>query len=171
REIDRERDIDEMVRLYALIWNRFVASQMKPAVYDQTTVDIAAGRLGLRATGQVLKFPGYTQVYIESEEETGSSEESEARTLPPREEGEPVRLQDIKPEQHFTQPPPRFTEASLVKELEERGIGRPSTYANFLSTIQDRGYVEKRESRFFPTELAPLVNDLLLASLPHILVV
>src|SRR5262245_437815 len=169
REIGRERDIDEMVRLYALIWNRFVASQMKPAVYDQTTVDIAAGRLGLRATGQVLKFPGYTQVYTESAEETGASEESEDRTLPALSEGEVVRLSEVKPEQHFTQPPPRFTEASLVKELEERGIGRPSTYANILSTIQDRGYVEKREGRFWPTELGKLVNELLVGSFPDIL--
>jgi len=169
RGVDHERDVDDLVKLYALIWNRFVASQMKPAVYDQTTVDIAAGRLGLRATGQVMKFAGYTQVYTESAEETGASEESEDRTLPALSEGEVVRLSEVKPEQHFTQPPPRFTEASLVKELEERGIGRPSTYANILSTIQDRGYVEKREGRFWPTELGKLVNELLVGSFPDIL--
>src|SRR5262249_58667238 len=105
----------------------------------------------------------------ESAEEAGASEESEDRTLPALSEGEVVKLLEVKPEQHFTQPPPRFTEASLVKELEERGIGRPSTYANILSTIQDRGYVEKREGRFWPTELGKLVNELLVGSFPDIL--
>jgi DNA topoisomerase-1 len=165
---DRQRDIDDLVKLYALIWNRFVACQMRPAIYDQTTVDISAGRLGLRATGQILKFPGYTAVYTESSEETGEAE-AEDRTLPPLQPGQELKLLEVKPEQHFTQPPPRFTEASLVKELEERGIGRPSTYANILSTIQDRGYVEKREARFFPTELGSLVNELLVAAFPDIL--
>jgi DNA topoisomerase-1 len=165
---DRERDIDDLVKLYTLIWNRFVACQMKPAIYDQTTVDIAAGRLGLRASGQVLKFPGYTQIYTESAEETGEAVEEADKTLPPLEEGQTVKLLEVKPEQHFTQPPPRFTEASLVKELEERGIGRPSTYANILSTIQDRGYVEKKEGRFWPTELGKLVNELLVAAFPDI---
>jgi DNA topoisomerase-1 len=168
REDDRERDMEDFVRLYTIIWNRFVACQMKPAIYDQTTVDISAGRLGLRATGQVMKFPGYTAAYTESAEETGEGD-SEDRTLPPLKEGDPVKLLEVSPEQHFTQPPPRFTEASLVKELEERGIGRPSTYANILSTIQDRGYIEKREARFFPTELGSLVNELLVGSFPDIL--
>ena len=165
---EKLRDVEDHVRLYQLIWNRFIACQMKPAIYDQTAIDIAAGRYGLRANGQVLKFPGYTQVYTESAEETGEAEEGD-RTLPPIEEGETLKLHKIDPEQHFTQPPPRFSEASLVKELEEKGIGRPSTYANILSTIQDRGYVEKREGRFHPTTLGTKVNDLLVESFPDIL--
>ncbi len=166
---EKLRDVEDHVRLYQLIWNRFIACQMKPAVYDQTTVDISAGRYGLRATGQVLKFAGYTAVYTESAEETGDAEEDKALTLPELSEGETLRVHKIDPEQHFTQPPPRFTEASLVKELEEKGIGRPSTYANILSTIQDRGYVDKREGRFHPTTLGTKVNDLLVESFPDIL--
>jgi DNA topoisomerase-1 len=141
---------------------------MKPAVYDQTTVDVTAGRFGLRASGQVLKFAGYTAVYSESAEETGEAEEGDG-TLPDLTQGETLRVYKIDPEQHFTQPPPRFSEASLVKELEEKGIGRPSTYANILSTIQDRGYVEKKEGRFHPTTLGTKVNDLLVESFPDIL--
>jgi DNA topoisomerase-1 len=166
---EKLRDVEDHVRLYQLIWNRFIACQMKPAVYDQTSIDIKAARYGLRANGQVLKFAGYTQVYTESAEETGESEEDGDRTLPPIAEGETVRVHKIDPEQHFTQPPPRFSEASLVKELEEKGIGRPSTYANILSTIQDRGYVEKKEGRFHPTTLGTKVNDLLVESFPDIL--
>ena len=164
-------DIDDYVKLYTLIWNRFVACQMTPAVYDQTAVDIARGKAMLRATGQVLKFAGYTQVYVESEtdDEATAKADSEDKLLPPLSEGEAITLLEIKPEQHFTQPPPRFTEASLVKELEEKGIGRPSTYAAIMSTIQDRGYVEKREGRFFPTDLGSLVNDLLVEAFPDIL--
>ncbi len=165
---EKLRDAEDHVRLYTLIWNRFVACQMKPAVYDQTTVDIAAGRHGLRASGQVLKFAGYTAVYTESSEETGEADEG-ALNLPELIEGETLRVHKIDPEQHFTQPPPRFTEASLVKELEEKGIGRPSTYANILSTIQDRGYVEKREGRFHPTTLGTKVNELLIESFPDIM--
>ncbi len=181
---DREklRDVEDHVRLYQLIWNRFVACQMKPAIYDQTAVDVAAGRAELRATGQVLKFAGFTAVYEESIEDaptgtgtgtptgTGTEEEQFAEgMLPELNEGEPLKMLDVNPEQHFTQPPPRFTEASLVKELEEKGIGRPSTYANILSTIQDRGYVEKKEGRFHPTTLGTKVNDLLVESFPDIL--
>jgi DNA topoisomerase-1 len=181
---EKLRDVEDHVRLYQLIWNRFVACQMRPAVYDQTTVDVAAAGplrnaqggersepqrvFGLRATGQVLKFAGYTAVYSESAEETGEEEEG-AGTLPELAEGEPLTLQQVEPEQHFTQPPPRFSEASLVKELEDKGIGRPSTYANILSTIQDRGYVEKREGRFYPTTLGTKVNDLLVEAFPDIL--
>jgi DNA topoisomerase-1 len=166
---EKLRDVEDHVRLYQLIWNRFIACQMKPAVYDQTTVDIAAGRYGLRANGQVLKFAGYTAVYAESVEETGETDEASDGTLPELTEGETLKVHKIDPEQHFTQPPPRFTEASLVKELEEKGIGRPSTYANILSTIQDRGYCEKREGRFHPTTLGTKVNDLLVDSFPDIL--
>jgi DNA topoisomerase I len=167
---ERLRDVEDHVRLYQLIWNRFIACQMRPAIYDQTAVDVAAGRYVLRANGQVLKFAGYTAVYHESAEETGESAEDETdRTLPDIQEGETLKLHKIDPEQHFTQPPPRFSEASLVKELEEKGIGRPSTYANILSTIQDRGYVEKKEGRFHPTTLGTKVNDLLVESFPDIL--
>ena len=168
-------EASDLVKLYTLIWNRFVACQMAPAVYDQTTVDIACGRAVLRATGQILKFPGFTAVYSESEgdDEPAARPDTEARAetdklLPPMAVGDPITLDAIRPEQHFTQPPPRFTEASLVKELEEKGIGRPSTYATILSTIVDRGYVEKRERRFFPTELGTLVNGLLVESFPGI---
>jgi DNA topoisomerase-1 len=166
---EKLRDVDDHVRLYQLIWNRFIACQMRPAIYDQTAVDIKAGRYTLRANGQVLKFAGYTAVYTESAEETGETDEEGDRSLPALNEGETLQLHKVLPEQHFTQPPPRFSEASLVKELEEKGIGRPSTYANILSTIQDRGYVEKREGRFHPTTLGTKVNDLLVESFPDIL--
>ncbi len=164
-------DNEDLLKLYTLIWNRFVACQMTPAVYDQTAVDIAAGRATLRATGQILKFAGFTQVYLESEsdDEAAQKAEEQDKLLPSLSEGEALALKSVRPEQHFTQPPPRFTEASLVKELEEKGIGRPSTYATIMSTIQDRGYAEKREGRFFPTELGTLVNDLLVGSFPDIL--
>ncbi|HSR96548.1 MAG TPA: type I DNA topoisomerase [Kofleriaceae bacterium] len=161
---------NELTKLYTLIWQRFVASQMVPAVYDATTVDLDRGRAVLRATGQVMKFAGYTKVYEVAETDDAKAEAAESadRLLPPLEVGDPVVLESIRPEQHFTQPPPRFSEASLVKELEERGIGRPSTYASIMSTIVDRGYVEKREARFFPTELGILVNGLLVESFPEI---
>ncbi|HEX2685202.1 MAG TPA: type I DNA topoisomerase [Kofleriaceae bacterium] len=160
----------ELIKLYTLIWQRFVASQMVPAIYDATTVDIDRGQAVLRATGQVMKFAGYTKVYEVAETDDAKAEAAESadRLLPPVEVGEVIRLESVRPEQHFTQPPPRFSEASLVKELEERGIGRPSTYASIMSTIVDRGYVEKRESRFFPTELGVLVNGLLVESFPEI---
>src|SRR5262249_35124991 len=129
------------------------------------------GRATLRATGQILKFAGFTRIYLEAEtdDEAAQRAEEQDRVLPELAEGETVRLVDVRPEQHFTQPPPRFTEASLVKELEEKGIGRPSTYAAIMSTIQDRGYAEKREGRFFPTELGTLVNDLLVTAFPDII--
>jgi DNA topoisomerase-1 len=161
----------DLVRLYTLVWNRFVACQMAPAVYDQTTVDLARGRAMMRATGQVMKFAGYTAVYTEQESDDEAAEKAadSDRLLPPLAEGDAVELTEVRPEQHFTQPPPRFTEASLVKELEEKGIGRPSTYAAILSTIVDRGYVDRRERRFFPTELGTLVNQLLVESFPEII--
>ncbi|HEX8112957.1 MAG TPA: type I DNA topoisomerase, partial [Kofleriaceae bacterium] len=160
----------ELIKLYTLIWQRFVASQMVPAVYDATTVDLDRGQAVLRATGQVMKFAGYTKVYEVAETDDAKAEAAEAadRLLPPLEIGHVIKLESIRPEQHFTQPPPRFSEASLVKELEERGIGRPSTYASIMSTIVDRGYVEKRDARFFPTELGILVNGLLVESFPEI---
>lgn len=161
-----ERDA---LRLYELIWKRFVASQMRPAVYDQTAFDIESGRFLLRATGQVLRFPGFIAVYLEGEDEVAEKDEEENPTLPLLKQGETLKLLKLEPHQHFTQPPPRFTEASLVKELEEKGIGRPSTYASIMSVIQDKGYVAKQEGRFHPSHLGRLVNDLLIASFPAIL--
>ena len=160
----------ELIKLYTLIWQRFVASQMVQAVYDQTTVDISRGRVILRANGQIMKFPGYTKVYEVAETDDAKAEAAESadRLLPELAVGDGIVLEEVRPEQHFTQPPPRFSEASLVKELEERGIGRPSTYASIMSTIVDRGYVEKREARFYPTELGILVNGLLVDSFPQI---
>ncbi|HEY1817138.1 MAG TPA: type I DNA topoisomerase [Kofleriaceae bacterium] len=161
---------NELVKLYTLIWQRFVASQMVPAVYDQTTIDMDRGRAQLRANGQIMKFAGYTKVYEVAETDDAKAEAAENadKLLPAVEIGEAIRIDNIRPEQHFTQPPPRFSEASLVKELEERGIGRPSTYAAIMSTIVDRGYVEKKEARFWPTELGILVNSLLVVSFPEI---
>jgi DNA topoisomerase-1 len=160
----------DLVRLYTLIWQRFVASQMVPAVYDQTTVDIERGRAIVRATGQVMKFAGYTKVYdvAEPDDEKADAADRADKLLPDVNEGDPIVIEQVKPEQHWTQPPPRFTEASLVKELEEDGIGRPSTYASIMSTIVDRGYVEKKEGRFFPSTLGKLVNGLLVVSFPEI---
>jgi DNA topoisomerase I len=162
-----ERESDDLLRLYTLIWNRFVACQMVAAVFDQTSIDIAAGRVELRASGQVMKFPGFLSVYAETVEDAANEDETGA-ALPDLHEGEAIRLIETKPEQHFTQPPPRFSEATLVKELEEKGIGRPSTYAAILSTVQDRGYVEKKEGRLHPTELGVMVNGLLVKSFPDI---
>ncbi len=179
----------DMFRLYELIWNRFLACQMTPAVFDQTTADIQAGRATFRATGQILKFAGYLAVYGQTavgdtppeeagaEKMEGDDEEKGdvSRQLPPLEEGVKLALVEILCEQHFTQPPPRFTEASLVKELEEKGIGRPSTYAAILATIQgkegqtDKAYVEKKENRFYPTELGKIVTELLLSAFPGVM--
>jgi DNA topoisomerase-1 len=174
-----ERD---MYRLYELVWNRFVACQMVPAVYDQTAADIAAGgRATFRATGSILKFPGYLAVYGAKppEEEAGAEEEkaengngevekkNEERQLPPLEAGMELALRQLHPEQHFTQPPPRYNESSLVKEMEQRGIGRPSTYAAILETIQEKQYVEKVEKSFKPTHLGTLVTDELVRAFPR----
>jgi DNA topoisomerase I len=177
--IKRYLSKDELA-LYTLIWNRFVASQMRPALYDETVVDVAAtpapprprGKYLLRATGSTLKFKGFLAVYEEAKDEKvlekpkadspADEAEPEASTqLPPLVEGEVLRLQKLDTDQHFTQPPPRFSEASLVKALEEDGIGRPSTYASIISTIEAREYTEKREGKLFPTELGFTVIDLL----------
>ncbi|HYH45965.1 MAG TPA: type I DNA topoisomerase, partial [Thermoanaerobaculia bacterium] len=150
-------------KLYKLIWDRFVASQMPPALFDVTQVDVENGRYVLRATGRVLKSPGFLAVYRETPEE-GSAEEGAAEdqaTLPPVKEGEELKLIKVSSEQKFTQPPAAFSEATLVKALEENGIGRPSTYATILSTLTDRDYVEKVEARFRPTILGKLVNGML----------
>ncbi|HEX8852243.1 MAG TPA: DNA topoisomerase, partial [Pyrinomonadaceae bacterium] len=154
----------EELKLYRLVWQRFVASQMTPAVFDQTTIDIEAGRFLFRATGSVLKFDGFLRVYEEGRDEKTEEDEEAALKLPRVERGETLTLNSVTPEQHFTEPPPRYTEATLVKALEEKGIGRPSTYAAIMTTILDREYVEKHESRFHPTALGTTVNDLLVAS-------
>ena len=151
----------EELKLYRLIWQRFVASQMMPALFDQTTIDIQAGHFVFRATGSVLKFDGFLKVYQEGRDEKPEDDEDE-RTLPLVTKGETLTLKKIEPEQHFTEPPPRYSEATLVKALEEKGIGRPSTYAAIMTTIQDREYVEKKEGRFHPTALGKTVNDVLI---------
>lgn len=159
---------DEL-KLYRLIWQRFVASQMTAAIFDQTTIDIKAGRFTFRATGSVQKFDGFLKVYQEGrDEKPAEDEDDEERNLPLVKEGETLKLNSITPEQHFTEPPPRYSEATLVKALEEKGIGRPSTYAAIMTTIQDREYVEKIESRFHPTPLGMTVNDILLESFDDI---
>src|SRR5215213_4914824 len=163
----RYLDRDEL-KLYRLIWQRFVASQMNPAVFDQTTIDIEAGRFLFRATGSVLKFDGFLKVYEEGRDEKVEEDEEAARKLPLVEAGENLKLNGVTPEQHFTEPPPRYTEATLVKALEEKGIGRPSTYAAIMTTIQDREYVERVEGRFHPTPLGMTVNDVLVASFDDI---
>jgi DNA topoisomerase-1 len=154
----------EELKLYRLIWQRFVASQMMPAVFDQTTIDIEAGRFLFRASGSVLKFDGFLRVYEEGRDEKSDEDEEAARKLPLVRQDETLKLNSILPEQHFTEPPPRYSEATLVKALEEKGIGRPSTYAAIMTTILDREYVEKHEGRFHPTALGTTVNDLLVAS-------
>jgi DNA topoisomerase-1 len=163
---------DEM-KLYRLIWNRFVASQMMPALYDQTTIDVSAkGKNGLdyvfRATGSVLKFEGFLKIYQEGKDQTDEEDEELKHRLPVVTEGETLKFRAIKPEQHFTEPPPRYNEATLVKKLEGDGVGRPSTYASILSTIQEREYVKKDGGRFLPTELGMVVIDLLLEAFDDI---
>jgi DNA topoisomerase-1 len=153
--------------LYELIWLRFVASQMEPTVYDTTTVDFhltgirSARKLTFRATGSVVTFDGFTRLYQEAREAGDLKRLDDMDPLPPLEVGDEPSLQKIEPRQHFTQPPPRFSEASLVKEMERLGIGRPSTYASILSTLQDRGYVDLEDRRFFPTPLGDTVSKLL----------
>jgi DNA topoisomerase-1 len=156
----------DQLALYRLIWERFMASQMMPAVYDTVSADIVAGQCLFRAQGQTLKFRGFTAVYVESREDAeqvAADEEESERAMPPLEEGEVLTLLGLDPRQHFTQPPPRYTEASLIKALEELGIGRPSTYASILSTIiNDRGYVHRERRTLHPTELGITVTDKLL---------
>ncbi len=167
-EIAKYLQEDEL-KLYRLIWMRFVASQMTPAVFDQTSIDVAAtGRDGanylFRATGSVPKFKGFLEVYEEGKDQKDEDDEELKSRLPQVAEGEELKFRSIEPEQHFTEPPPRFTEATLVKELEADGVGRPSTYASILSTIQEREYVKKEGGKFTPTELGMVVTDLLLES-------
>ncbi|MCH7517705.1 MAG: type I DNA topoisomerase [Candidatus Dadabacteria bacterium] len=161
---------DEEYKLYKLIWQRFVASQMNPIIYDQTTLEIEADKGTFRATGSIIKFPGFSAVYLEGkEEEEEAKEKDEMRKLPDVSVGDKLDLINLEGKQHFTQPPPRFSESSLVKELEENGIGRPSTYASIISTIQDREYVLREKNRLSPTVLGRTVNDLLIQGFPEIM--
>jgi len=168
---------DEQLKLYTLIWKRFIASQMVPAVYDVTTAKIAAyspstGKTyDFRLTGSVLRFDGFLKVYEVSEDKKADDNEEVSNKLPSLDDVKTLELEQLLPEDHFTEPPPRYNEASLVKELEERGIGRPSTYASIISTIQDREYVVKHggsRGRFYPTEIGMVVCDLLVESFPYI---
>jgi DNA topoisomerase I len=160
---------EDELKLYRLIWMRFVACQMNPAIFDQTTIDIVAKAKSnidylFRATGSVLKFEGFLKVYEEGKDQKDQDDEDLKHKLPAVTEGERLKFREIRPEQHFTEPPPRYNEATLVKKLEADGVGRPSTYASILSTIQDREYVKKDGGKFVPTELGMVVTDLLLES-------
>ncbi|MEM7035174.1 MAG: type I DNA topoisomerase, partial [Chloroflexota bacterium] len=158
----------DQFRLYQLIWLRFIASQMVTALFETMRVDVQAGDYGLRATGSRIKFSGFLSVYEEAKDEDAPATDDEGM-LPDLAEGEILDLAELLPKQHFTQPPPRYSEASLVKTLEEFGIGRPSTYAPTISTLQHRGYVELDEKRLYLTELGKIVNELLLEYFPNII--
>src|ERR1700723_1184024 len=164
---------DDLFKLYQLIWQRFVASQMLPAIFDQTTIDISAGDYTFRATGTVQKFDGYLRVYqmpvaAADREDDEKDDDGEGRSLPQVREGQLLRLESIRPDQHFTEPPPRYNDATLVKDLEEKGIGRPSTYAAIISTLVEREYVTKDQGRFSPTMLGERVSVLLVKSFEDI---
>ncbi len=159
----------DQYKLYELIWKRFLASQIKPAVFDTTSVDIKVGKGIFRSKGSIIRFLGFMKVYEQAKSEDKQEDATEQQQLPPLEAGDELKLHELTPKQHFTQPPPRYTEATLVKALEENGIGRPSTYANILSTIITRSYVEKIKKRFMPTHLGALVNELLVNHFPEIL--
>jgi DNA topoisomerase-1 len=164
---------EDELKLYRLIWMRFVASQMMPALFDQTTIDIAAkgksdAEYLFRATGSVMKFEGFLKVYEEGKDQKDEEDDELKNKLPLVTEGETLKFKAIKPEQHFTEPPPRYNEATLVKKLESDGVGRPSTYASILSTIQEREYVTKEGGKFTPTELGIVVTDLLLENFNHL---
>ncbi|MFQ5646328.1 MAG: type I DNA topoisomerase [bacterium] len=161
---------NDLYRLYRLIWNRFIASQMKPAVLDTTAVDISAGVCLFRANGSIVTFPGFMSVYIEGtdDQKENGNDAKEGNILPPMQEGDQLRLEQLEPRQHFTQPPPYYTEATLIKSLEENGIGRPSTYATIVSTILAREYVRKEEKKLMSTSLGTMVTILLTESFPDI---
>ncbi len=176
REPDAIRDSlnNDQYRLYMLIWQRFVASQMADAIFDVTTVETeakpasGADSLLMRSTNTQLRFAGFRQVYVEARDEDDNDEEDMgSNPLPQLAAGDPLLMRELFPEQHFTEPPPRYTDASLVKALEEKGIGRPSTYAPTMSTIQDRGYVGKEGRNLRPTDLGLVVNDLLVEHFPN----
>ncbi|MFW5853838.1 MAG: type I DNA topoisomerase [Thermodesulfobacteriota bacterium] len=157
----------DQLALYRLIWQRFVASQMAQALLNQQSITIKIGDYEFAASGSTIKFAGFMTLYL-SEDDADEDAKSKGSTLPPLTEGMVLKLEKFDPKQHFTQPPPRFSEASLVKELEENGIGRPSTYAAILSTIQDKGYVEKLKGYFRPSELGFIVNDLVVENFPDV---
>ncbi len=162
----------DMLKLYTLIWKRFVSSQMTPAVYDQTTILIDAKDYQFKTTGSIMRFLGFLSLYAEAVDENGNGTVAYGGTdviLPPVNEGDVLQLQGLERKQHFTQPPPRYTEATLVKALEDNGVGRPSTYAAILSTIQDKEYVLLEARKFMPTDLGKLVNDLLVEHFPAIM--
>ncbi|MDN3014768.1 type I DNA topoisomerase [Paenibacillus sp. BSR1-1] len=156
----------DQFRLYKLIWDRFLASQMAQAVMDTMSVDLQNGNVLFRSTGSKIKFPGFMKVYVEG---TDDQEDGPNKMLPDLKEGDEIFQKDIDPKQHFTQPPPRYTEARLVKTLEELGIGRPSTYAPTLDTIQKRGYVALDNKRFVPTELGEIVDEVMMEFFPEII--
>ena len=163
-------------RLYELIWSRFVSCQMVPAVLDTTAFDIHSGKYIFRASGSIIKFHGFMKVYGEDSDESAEGDNEPAdsakegdRILPPLEKGEALKLIKILPEQHFTQPPPRFTEAMLVKSLEEKGVGRPSTYASIISVIKDRDYIRSENRKLTPSELGMMVSDMLTENFPDII--
>ncbi|MEG6615744.1 type I DNA topoisomerase [Peptococcaceae bacterium 1198_IL3148] len=157
---------NDQYKLYKLIWSRFVASQMAASVIDTTSLDIKVADYVFRATGSIIKFPGFMQVYIEGRDDDKKEEEG---LLPEVVEGDKLEVKALEPKQHFTQPPPRYTDATLVKTLEEKGIGRPSTYAPIVDTIQKRGYVVRENKQFYPTELGVIVVDMLKNYFPNIL--
>jgi DNA topoisomerase I len=162
----------DLFRLYQLIWSRFVSCQMVPAVLDTTQFDIKSGNYLFRSNGSILKFAGFMKVYVESQDDdnTEKTETKDSdRILPALKKGENLNLLEISPEQHFTQPPARFTEAMLVKELEDKGVGRPSTYASIISVIKDRDYIQNEERRLKPVELGFMINDLLVENFPDIM--
>ena len=158
----------DQLALYELIWKRFVASQMQPALIDQIKLSIKAADCVFAANGSSVKFPGFMTLYTSADEDARRQKEKDQENIPDLPEGTPLELQELAPKQHFTAPPPRFSEASLVKELEENGIGRPSTYASILSTIRDKGYVELIKGYFRPSELGFIVNDLIVQNFPDI---
>ena len=167
----------DQYRLYKLIWDRFIACQMENAVFDTISIDIEGTQIGasedkekspvlnFRSSGSRLVFPGFMALYVEGKDD---EEKDESQQLPPLEAGDVLSLKEFKPEQHFTEPPPRYTEATLVKALEEKGIGRPSTYAPTISTIINRGYVERNKKQLVPTELGKMVNKLMVDNFPDI---
>ncbi len=171
----RQHLSSDQARLYELIWKRMVASQMTDALFDSTTVDVEArsaksdARYAFRFEGSILKFPGFRRLYMEDVDDAAANDDEDAQTLPELEVDELLKCLGLTPEQHFTQPPPRYTEATLVKALEEQGIGRPSTYAPTIATVLDRDYVRKDKNRFVPTKLGVAVNGLLTAHFPDVM--
>ena len=162
----------DLFRLYQLVWSRFVSCQMVPAVLDTTQFDIKSGNYLFRSNGSILKFAGFMKVYVESQDDINGEKpdtKDSDRILPALTKGEELKLLEIRPEQHFTQPPARFTEAMLVKELEDKGVGRPSTYASIISVIKDRDYIQNEERRLKPVELGFMINDLLVENFPDIM--